>query len=282
VVEWLSRFTNWIPYKHKVKALLQDGQLVTLPVNKETATIVGAANVIDIFFRRYTKKMWGVELEEIDPDIIARVKPREDLNEYYFPDDTFQAMPADGYTAIFERIFDHENIQIYLNTEHSRKDQEQYLHIFNSMPVDEYFNYSLGELPYRSIKFHTITLPIPKIFPVATVNYTHEEPYTRVTEWKNFPEHGTNAAFTTLTVEEPCDYKSNSMERYYPVKDLSGHNRATYRKYRDMSPANMTFIGRCGMYAYLDMHQAISAAMATASDFLEKERQTNSAQNRSS
>lgn len=268
VVNWLSKFTQWIPYKHRVKALLHDGRLVTIPVNSETADIVGREKIIDIFYRPYTRKMWGVDIDQLDPDIVARVKPREDLNEYYFPDDTFQAMPKSGYNAIFENIFDHENIQIHLNREFSRQDEINYQHVFNSMPIDEYFDYCFGELPYRSIKFHTQTLPVPQILPVATVNFTHSEPFTRMTEWKNFPGHGENKAFTTITVEEPCDYRSNDFERYYPVKDLQGKNRVLYKKYQGIVPKNMTFIGRCGLYAYLDMHQAISSALAVAGDYL--------------
>jgi UDP-galactopyranose mutase len=268
VVEWLSRFTEWLPYKHKVKAMLSDGRLVTLPVNKETAEIVGKENIIDIFYRPYTQKMWGVEIEQLDPEIVARVKPREDQNEYYFPDDAFQAMPKDGYNRLFEKIFAHDNIEVLLNREFSKADEAKYLHVFNSMPIDEYFDYCFGELPYRSIKFHTHTFPIPKIFPVATVNYTHNEPYTRATEWKNFPGHGENTAQTTVTIEEPCDYRSNNFERYYPVKDIHGRNRELYKKYQKVVAKNMTFIGRCGLYAYLDMHQAVSTALAVAANYL--------------
>ena len=264
VVDWLSQFTKWIPYKHKVKAQLKNGSLVTLPVNQETRQIVGEENIIDTFYRPYTKKMWGMEIEKIDPEVISRVKVREDLNEYYFPDDTFQAMPEAGYTAIFEKILSHPRIKTQLNTKYQSGMNSDYEHVFNSMPIDEYFSYEYGELPYRSIKFHTHTLPVPEIYPVATVNFTHEEPYTRVTEWKKFPNHGSNPGKTTITIEEPCDYRENGYERYYPVKDIEGGNRALYKRYSDSVPAGMTFIGRCGLYAYLDMHQAISSAIEIA------------------
>ena len=112
VVSWLSRFTEWVPYKHKVKAQLSSGRLVTLPVNKETAQIVGRENIIDTFYRPYTKKMWGKDIEELDPSILSRVPIRNDDNEYYFPDARFQAMPKYGYTRLFENILDHENIKI--------------------------------------------------------------------------------------------------------------------------------------------------------------------------
>jgi len=271
VVQWLSQFTEWVPYQHKVKAQLNDGTYVTLPVNKETKEIVGEENVLDIFFRPYTKKMWGKTLDELDPSIINRVPIRDDDNELYFPNDEYQMMPKNGYTEIFKNIFNHSNIEVECNVEFHQSMEEEYDYVFNSMPIDMYFNYDYGELPYRSIKFHNVTLQQPKVLPTGTVNFTHDGPYTRVTEWKNIPAHGTNDYTTVLTYEEPCDYKDNNYERYYPVKDLEGTNRETYKKYKDkVNEDKMTFIGRCGMYVYVDMHQAISSALATARRFLDK------------
>lgn len=271
VVQWLSQFTEWVPYQHKVKAQLNDGTYVTLPVNKETKEIVGEKNVLDIFFRPYTKKMWGKSLDELDPSIINRVPIRNDDNELYFPNDEYQMMPKNGYTEIFKNIFNHSNIEVECNVEFHKSMEEEYDYIFNSMPIDMYFNYNYGELPYRSIKFHNVTLQQPKVLPTGTVNFTHDGPYTRVTEWKNIPAHGKNDYTTVLTYEEPCDYKDNNYERYYPVKDLEGANRETYKKYKDeVNEDKMTFIGRCGMYVYVDMHQAISSALATSRRFLDR------------
>ena len=269
VVDWLSQFTEWISYQHKVKALLENGQYVTLPVNKETKEIVGAENVVDIFIRPYTKKMWDKEIEELDPGILQRVPIRDDMNELYFPNDEYQFMPKDGYTAIFKKIFDHSKINVRLNTPFDKSMESNYDFIFNSMPIDVYFDMKYGELPYRSIKFHQVNIPAPKLLPVPCVNYTHTGPYTRMTEWKGFPNHGDNSAMTTITYEEPCDYLDNNSERYYPVKDIGGANREIYKKYRAETPSNMEFIGRTGLYTYLDMHQAISSAMSTAKQFIE-------------
>jgi UDP-galactopyranose mutase len=268
VVTWLSQFTDWIPYQHKVKALLKDGRYVTLPVNKETAAIVGTNNVISTFYRPYTKKMWGVELEELNPEIIQRVPIRDDLNEFYFPSDTFQAMPKEGYTAIFKRMLSHPRIEVVLNQSFSKDMEPGFKHIFNSMPIDLYFDNVFGELPYRSIKFHHQHIPIPSLLPTATVNFTHDHQYTRVTEWKKLPNHGSNDLMTTLTFEEPCDYKDNHLERYYPIKDLDGANLARYQQYKGLVPKHMHFIGRCGLYAYLDMHQAISSSLSIAREFI--------------
>lgn len=271
VFDWLSKFTEWVPYKHKVKALLEDGRFATLPVNRSTKDMVGEENVLDVFFRPYTKKMWGVELDELNPEIINRVPIRDDDNEYYFPDDVYQYMPLNGYTALVKNILDHKNITVKLNTEYKpeyEKNVVKFDHVFNSMPIDQYFDFKYGALPYRSIRFDTITLPITQALPTATVNFTHDGPKTRVTEWKNIPNHGVNKYNTTLTFEEPCDYADNNYERYYPVKDRDGKNRELYEKYRNEQPENMTFIGRCGLYAYLDMHAAINSALTTVRKFL--------------
>ena len=267
VFQWLTRFTDWVEYRHKVKAQLKDGRYVTLPVNKETKDIVGEENILDIFFRPYTKKMWGVELDKLNPDIINRVPIRDDDNELYFPDDKIQYMPRNGYTKMVENILHHHNITVDLKVHFNKLLEKDYDHVFNSMPIDEYYEFKYGKLPYRSIKFETISLPIPKALPTAVVNFTHNGPKTRVTEWKNIPSHGNNKYMTTLTFEEPCDYLENNFERYYPVKDASGNNKKTYEKYKKLQSKNMTFIGRCGLYAYLDMHQAINSSLAIAKRF---------------
>jgi UDP-galactopyranose mutase len=269
VVAFLSRFTEWLPYRHRVKAMLADGRLVTLPVNRETAAIVGKDKVLDVFFRPYSRKMWGLELEQLDPAILQRVPVRDDLNEDYFPNDTFQALPRDGYTAMVQRMLAHEHITVSLNTPFEHAMEDSFQHVFNAMSIDDYFDHRFGTLPYRSIRFHHQRAAVPQLFPVATVNFTHDEPFTRVTEWKHLPGHGNNPAWTSLTVEEPCDFRDNHLERYYPVKDLQGENRALYQRYAALVPPHVTFIGRCGLYAYLDMHQAVSSALATAKKFLD-------------
>jgi UDP-galactopyranose mutase len=270
VFDWLSRFTEWVPYKHKVKAQLEDGRYATLPVNRETKEMVGEENVLDIFFRPYTKKMWGVELDELNPEIINRVPMRDDDNEFYFPNDSIQYIQVNGYTQMCRIALGHENITVKLETEFNKHMEKEYDHVFNSMPIDQYFDFKHGKLPYRSIKFHTVTLPIPSALPVGTVNFTHDGPYTRVTEWKKIAAHGTNKYNTTLTFEEPCDYADNNFERYYPVKDRDGKNRELYEQYKNEQPEHVTFIGRCGLYAYLDMHQAVSSALATVRKFLDE------------
>jgi len=268
VFVWLSRFTEWLPYKHKVKAVLDDGRLVTLPVNKETKEAVGEDNIIETFIRPYTEKMWGMKLEDVSPNIINRVPIRDDDNEYYFPDDLYQYVPKDGYTKMVENIFNHKNISIELGKSFSKQMEDEFDHIFNSMPIDEYFNFQFGKLEYRSIKFHHTNLPSPKIFPVSQVNFTNKGPYTRIVEWKNIPGHGVNNLWTSLTYEEPCHYSENNDERYYPVRDVSGKLSSIYRKYLAIENPKVTFIGRLGNYAYLDMDQCINNSIKLIENFL--------------
>ena len=268
VFVWLSRFTEWLPYKHKVKAILDNGRLVTLPVNKETKEAVGEDNIIETFIRPYTEKMWGMKLEDVSPNIINRVPIRDDDNEYYFPDDLYQYVPKDGYTKMVENIFNHKNISIELGKSFSKQMEDEFDHIFNSMPIDEYFNFQFGKLEYRSIRFHHTNLPSPKIFPVSQVNFTNKGPYTRIVEWKNIPGHGVNNLWTSLTYEEPCHYSENNDERYYPVRDVSGKLSSIYRKYLAIENPKVTFIGRLGNYAYLDMDQCINNSIKLIENFL--------------
>lgn len=327
---WFSQFTDWVDYKHYVKAQLPDGRHVPLPINVTTINEVFHVNVgseytnfdtaeqfldakrvkldhepqnsreliessvgtelCELFFAPYTKKMWGMDLSELPCGVANRIPTKTDNDPYYFPKDKFQGMPKDGYTAAFEKIFDHPNITISLNT--TREDLPQYSGlemtriipgwedvkfdaVFTSEPIDVYFDCCLGELPWRSIKFHTYSLPIPQALQAPVVNFTHDGPCTRVTEWKQIPGHGDNPYWTTLTFEEPCDYRDNNMERYYPVKTANevDENRELYKKYRDMAEeAGVHFIGRCGMYVYTDMAPCVSSTLSGIRNFLREQR----------
>ena len=260
VVEWLSQFTEWVEYKHKVKAYYQD-TFLTLPPNKQTQDIL-KDKLVDVIFKPYTLKMWGTL--DVHSDIVNRVKVRDDDNEYYFPNDQYQFLPVNGYTELFNNLLIHPSIKVRLNTSFHKDMEEEYDHVFNSMPIDQYYDYQYGELPYRSIKFHnktsnTFTMPTP------VVNFTDDDIYTRVTKWDMFPNHGSGELYT---LEEPCDYKENNMERYYPVKDVAGLNRITYNKYKAIHNNKVTFIGRCGLYTYLDMDMAISSALSISNNFI--------------
>ena len=265
---YIKRFAEWIPYRHRVRAQLETGDYVPLPVNRETLIHVPADRVVDVFYRPYTKKMWGLSIEELDPAILSRVPMTHDAPDDYFPHETFVGFPLGGYTQFVGEILRHKNMSLALKSPFHYGHEEDFDYCLNAMLIDEYFGFQLGRLPYRSLRFHHFDLPAPRMSAWPVINFTHDGPMTRMTEWKNFPDHGTNSDYTSVTFEEPCADHENNYERYYPVKDRAGVNRALYRSYQALTPSRMKFIGRTGLYAYLDMHQAISSALAQAEDFL--------------
>lgn len=310
VVRWLSRFTEWTPYSHKVVARLSDGRDLPLPVNLDTvngvfglsleteaevrdqlAKVSVARSSIDnaedwlyanigpeltnLFFRPYTKKMWQLDLTETDAKVVQRIKIRTDRNDLYFPEDTFQAMPTAGYTALFANILDHQLIDVRLSTKFDHRMLAEYDYCFNSMPIDEYFDCVHGELPYRSIRFHLTQEPVEKAETHATINYTDSGPYTRETWWHTIPAHRVvETAHVLKTIEEPCDYKDNSFERYYPVKTSDARYDRLYELYLEEAKrlSGMQFIGRCGTYQYLDMHQVINQSLVNCQKWLDAAR----------
>jgi len=265
VIEWLSQYTEWVPYQHKVKAY-HKGQYLTLPPNLETQKILGD-KLFETLYVPYSKKMWGLPTDKIDSSILNRIKLRNDLNELYFPNDEYQCLPKGGYNKLFGNILNHSNIKIKLNTRFSKEMETEYDFVFNSMAIDEYYDYCHGELPYRSIKFH-FTKKSYFDMPTSVVNFTDDGPYTRITKWELFPEHGFGERYT---LEEPCDYRDNNYERYYPVKDSEGLNRAIYNKYKDIKNDKVQFIGRCGLYVYIDMDMAISSSLAIVDNFIKEQ-----------
>jgi UDP-galactopyranose mutase len=297
VVDWLSRFTGWLPYEHRVTAQLGDGRHVPLPVNARTirmlhpdateaerildrlsrpdlARAAGAGNaaaflrerigpvMTELLFGRYTRKMWGFGLEEMHASVVQRIPLRTDEEDRYFPGDAFQALPEHGYTAMFANILDHPRIRVALGTPFRRGMLDDYGFAFLCLPIDEFYRFALGELPYRSIRFHHRTLPRAEATaPTATVNFTDEEKLTRVTYWHRLPGHDVRGGpLVTATAEEPCDYRDNGMERYYPVRTADGRYQEVYRRYLDLArqERRLAFIGRCGTYQYLDMDQVVN------------------------
>lgn len=267
VFSFISRFTEYIEYKHKVKALLNDGRFVTVPVNSETLKILGKDNIVETLIRPYSEKMWAKSLEELDMQMILKRFPiRQDLNEFYFPDDEFQILPQNGYVSMFENMLDHKNISLHLNTSFDKSFQNDEF-VFNSMSIDEFFDFDEGELSYRSLKFHNVENiklhPLHNSLPSPTVNFTDNSPFTRVTEWSQFPNSSRNT-ITVLTYEEPCDFKITG-ERLYPVKD----SKFLYDKYKSrINPKRMKFVGRLGKFSYIDMDDAIELAMTDVRQFL--------------
>ena len=302
VVDWLSRFGSFLPYEHRVEALLPDARYAPLPVNRTTVNLVFGTSLqtesevkshlarlaipsaaprnaaehlnsrigstlTDLFFRPYTKKMWELDLEDLDAAVVKRIPLRFDDEDRYFPDDVYQMLPADGYTALFANILDHDNIKVILNTSFDRSLMQGYRHCFNSMAIDEYFGEMFGPLPYRSIRFqHRDEAVTYGQGTTSVINFTDDRPYTRQTDWSLLPGHDVGMLSKTITLEQPCDYRDNNLERYYPVKTSDGRNDTIYRKYRDLAEHEQvtSFIGRCGTYQYLDMHQVINQSITGA------------------
>jgi UDP-galactopyranose mutase len=270
VWDYLSRFTDWITYEHRVKAQLADGGFVTFPPNAETIEQVGKDNILDVFYRPYSRKMWGKELEELNPDIVNRVPGRTDLEDRYFPNDAYQGLPVNGYTAMVTEMLNHPAINLRLNYTVAKNEYANYGHVFTAESIDEYYDNCYGMLDYRSIRFTNHHLPLSKVFPVGQVNFTNDLKYTRACEWRNFPGHGGDK-WTTLTFEEPCDFKDNDYERYYPVNDTTNRDRYNqYRQLHETQNSDVTFVGRCGQYVYIDMHQAVNSALQIATRFIQK------------
>lgn len=300
VVAYLSRFTAWRPYEHRVLAEVR-GQRVPMPINRTTLNalygldmtteaevetflaeraepvdpvrtsedvVVGKVGreLYETFFRGYTRKQWGIDPSDLDKSVTARVPTRTNDDDRYFTD-SFQAMPRDGYTAMFRAMLDHPNITLDLGTEFADiAEQCTWDHLVFTGPIDEYFDHRHGPLPYRSLRFEHATLDTEWSQPVATVNYPDEQvPYTRITEYKHLT--GQVAAKTSITRE----YPSAEGDPYYPIPRAA--NEELYRRYRDLADQeqDVTFVGRLASYRYYNMDQVVAQALAAYRRLRERE-----------
>lgn len=290
IAAYLSRFTKWRAYEHRVLAHV-DGQLVPIPINLTTinrlygldltpegmeaflaARAEPVANVrtsedvvvgrvgrelYEKFFRGYTRKQWGIDPSELDKSVTARVPTRTNTDDRYFTD-SFQCMPLHGYTRLFENMLDHPNIKIMLNVNHREIEGDvAYDELIFTGPIDEYFDYRFGKLPYRSLRFEHKTLDKEWHQPVAVVNYPdYQVPYTRVTEYKHLT--GQRHLQTSLTFE----YPAAEGDPYYPVP--RPENAELYRKYQKLADGtpDVHFVGRLATYRYYNMDQVVGQALA--------------------
>ncbi|WP_162054921.1 UDP-galactopyranose mutase [Pontibacter pamirensis] len=288
VFDYLSNFTEWRPYEHRVLASV-DGQLVPMPINLDTINkLYGlhlttfevddffksvAEEVPEIrtsedvvvskvgrelyekFFRNYTRKQWGMDPSELDKSVTSRVPVRNNRDDRYFTD-TFQAMPKQGYTAMFERLLAHPNIKIMLNTDyHEILDVIPFRQMIYTGPVDEYFDFKYGKLPYRSLEFKHQTLETALHLPAAVVNYPNEHAYTRVTEFKYLT--GQQHLKTSVVYE----YPKAEGDPYYPVP--KAENAAIYQQYKKLADRtkDVYFTGRLATYKYYNMDQVVAQAL---------------------
>lgn len=294
VFEYLSRFTAWRPYQHRVLASV-DGQLLPIPINLDTVNrlyglslnsmeldgffervaekidrartsedvVVGRVgrDLYEKFFRGYTRKQWGLDPSELDASVTARVPTRTNRDDRYF-NDTYQVMPLHGYTRMFESMLAHPNIHVMLGT-----DYRDVVHVVPwkrmvyTGPVDAFFDHKHGKLPYRSLQFEHVTVDPPAgqafVQAVGTVNHPNEYAFTRVTEFKHLT--GQRHACSSLVYEFP----RADGDPYYPVP--RSENTTLYRRYEAEAEqlGDVTFIGRLASYRYYNMDQVVGQALAT-------------------
>ena len=229
-------------------------------LEEQAISLVGT-DIYEKLIKDYTEKQWGKPTTELPAFIIRRLPVRLTYDNNYF-NDTYQGIPIGGYTQIVEKMLDHENIDVETNVDFF-ENKEQYLKdfpkiVFTGM-IDEFFDYKLGELEYRSLRFENETLDMDNYQGNAVVNYTDAEtPYTRIIEHKHF-EFG-NQAKTIITKEHSKTWEKGD-EPYYPVNnDRNNHLYKSYKKLAD-EQGNVIFGGRLGHYRYYDMHQVIGAAL---------------------
>jgi UDP-galactopyranose mutase len=300
VFDYLSRFTEWRPYQHRVQAWV-DGQLLPIPINLETvnrmyglkltsfeldtffqsvaekcASVRTSEDVIvskvgrelyEKFFRNYTRKQWGLDPSELDATVTSRVPVRTNMDDRYFSD-TYQAMPKHGMTRMFERMLSHPNIKILLNADYREVRQTiPHAEVVYTGPIDEYFEYRYGKLPYRSLEFKFETFSKEWVQPVAVINYPNENAYTRVTEFKHLT--GQEHHKTTLVYE----YPKASGDPYYPIP--RSENGELYRKYQMLAAAtpDVHFVGRLATYKYYNMDQVVAQSLTLYAKMMDCSRQ---------
>lgn len=283
VWSFLSRFTKWREYQHRVKIYI-NGQLLPMPINLDTINLLyntkynsfelnkffdslaenmeinNSKDVVvskigeelyKLFFEEYTKKQWNLYPDELDKEVISRVPIRTNRDDRYFTD-KYQGIPLYGYTSMVQNILNHKNIKLMLNTDFKEiKGELKYNKIVFTGCIDEYFDYKHGKLPYRSLEFIVETYDLEQYQPVAVVNYPNDYDYTRITEYKYLT--GQILPKTTIMKE----YSKSEGEPYYPIPQKS--NKKLYLRYKNEADTmeNIYFLGRLGTYNYMNMDKVI-------------------------
>ena len=296
IFEYLSRFTEWRPYEHRVRSVV-DGRPYPFPINRDTLNrlygldldevgaeaffervreprdpILTSEDVVlssvgrdlyERFFLNYTRKQWGLEPSQLKAGVAARIPVRTNTDDRYFTD-TFQAMPKHGYTKMFEAMLDHPNITVELGVDFDAiRDSVKASHIVYTGPIDAYFKYSHGRLPYRSLRFEHEHLPrVTQYQEVGTVNYPNDHAYTRITEFKHLT--GQEHPGTSIVRE----YPQAEGEPYYPIP--RPENEALFKRYEELAKqeSSITFVGRLAQYRYYNMDQVVGAALVAAKRLL--------------
>lgn len=230
--------------------------------------------VYEKVFLNYTQKQWGVRPEELDPSVMERVPIYISRDNRYFQD-IYQGIPKEGYYKVFERMLSNPNIKILLNTNFKEVIEIDYEErkiyflgkefkgklIFTG-PIDEFFNYKYGKLPYRSLKFEYKTMEKEYYQEVAVVNYPNEYEFTRITEYKHMT--GQKSYNTTISIEYPQEYDEKDPEKNIPFYPMpKKENMERYKKYEEKAKefSNVIFLGRLGEYRYYNMDEVINKGL---------------------
>jgi UDP-galactopyranose mutase len=298
VWDYLSQFTSWRPYTHRVLAAIK-GKKVPIPFNLNSLhslfpngdaekleadltaefghearvpifkllaapqrNLRGLADfVYENVYYGYTTKQWALTPEELDSSVTARVPIVLNRDDRFFPD-TYQAMPEHGYTAMFERMLSHPNISVLLDADcRDVADCIRFDRMIYTGPIDEFFDYSYGPLPYRSLSFEHETLHEEWHQEVGTINYPNDFKFTRITEQKYLT--GQKCNITTLVREYPQAHRPGQNEPYYPIP--RGENGELYGHYADAAEKvkdTVIFAGRLADYKYYNMDQAAGRALS--------------------
>jgi UDP-galactopyranose mutase len=296
IVEYLSRFTQWRPYEHRVRGVV-GGREYPFPINRDTVNQLygldldeaGAAaffervreprdpvrtsedvvlnsvgrDLYEKFFLHYTRKQWGLDPSELKAGVAARIPVRTSTDDRYFTD-SFQAMPREGYTRMFEAMVDHPAIRIETGVDFSQVRQRGgFGHLVYTGPIDAYFDHCFGRLPYRSLRFEHEHLPgVARFQLVGTINYPNDHAYTRITEFKHLT--GQEHPGTSIVREFP----QADGDPYYPVPRVE--NELLFKRYEALAARepDVTFVGRLAQYRYYNMDQVVGAALAAAQRLL--------------
>ncbi|MEM1059830.1 MAG: UDP-galactopyranose mutase [Verrucomicrobiota bacterium] len=292
IVDYLSQFTGWHHVEYRILSWV-DGRYWQFPINLNTfeqllgrpstseemvATLqewrvpieepANSEEVIlsqvgpklyEMFFKNYTRKQWHREPRELNPSVCRRIPVRTNRDDRYLSE-RFQALPDQGFTRLFERMLDHPNIEVRLKSDFQEvRSQIKYRHLIYTGPIDAYFDFRLGPLPYRSLRFEHETLEQEYFQPAMQVNYPNDHDFTRILEIKHAT--GQKLPVTTITREYPQDHNP-SREPYYPVP--APDTRELYRRYEELAAmeTNVTFVGRLATYRYLNMDQVVGMALS--------------------
>ncbi len=271
--------------KNKLQTLYpnKDKVLITelLKTSDDEVRMLGEY-VLENIFKTYSQKQWGEPIEKIDPTVINRVPINLNYDNKYFAD-TYQLQPSKGYTALIKNILDHENITVRLNT--SANDVVKLVGlktlydgvefagaVIVTSPVDEFFDYRFGELPFRSVKFELETHNFPNFQDFAVINYTVSEDFVRISEFNKFTSLSCNSKKTIIMKEFPLDYQPKSdMDAYYPInKDENVAKFFKYENYAKLFFPNIYLLGRTGNYKYINMDKAVELAIEKAEEVAQK------------